>query len=86
MRTGGTAAIEYVRSYLDAGLSWLEVLRVLTTNAARLTGLERERGALAAGVAADLVVLDGDPRAEPEVLMRVAAVFKDGRRVVREAP
>lgn len=81
----GAAALEYVQSYLDAGLTWLEVLRVLTTNAARLTGLEAERGGLKAGLAADLVVLEGDPRQDAKALMRVTAVLKDGR-LVRESP
>ena len=77
----GAAALEYVRSYLDAGMTWLEVLRVLTTNAARLTGLQSQRGALKPGLAADLVLLDGDPREDATALMRVKAVVKDGRRV-----
>ena len=47
----------------------------------------RRRGTIEAGRAADLVVVDGDPLADPAILLdpaRIAFVFKDGRIVAGE--
>jgi imidazolonepropionase-like amidohydrolase len=79
----GQAALGYIGSYLEAGLSPMEVLKVLTINGARVTGTDSFRGKLASGAAADLLVLDGDPRADPNALARVKVVVKDGRIVRR---
>ncbi len=65
----------------QAGLSPMESLQVVTRNAARLLGLDRDVGTVEVGKAADLLVLDADPLADAAHLTRVAAVFKDGRRV-----
>jgi imidazolonepropionase-like amidohydrolase len=65
-----------------AGLSPMESLQVVTRNPARLMGLDATVGTIAAGKAADLLVLDADPLEDPENMRRVAAVFKSGVRVV----
>src|SRR5262245_50442988 len=44
-----------------AGLTPLEALRTATTNAARAMKMEKETGAIAPGLFADLVLLDADP-------------------------
>jgi imidazolonepropionase-like amidohydrolase len=46
-----------------------------------LMGLESELGTLAAGKAADMLVLHADPLDDPQHLRHVAAVFKSGVRV-----
>jgi imidazolonepropionase-like amidohydrolase len=64
-----------------AGLSAMESLQVVTRNPARLMGLEAMTGTVEPGKQADLLVLDGDPLANPENLCRVAALFQSGVRV-----
>ena len=53
-----------------------EALRAITLTPARLLGLERELGSLAAGKIADVVVTDGDLL---EATTKVTAVLIDGR-------
>jgi imidazolonepropionase-like amidohydrolase len=77
--TRGTLALAYLDSYVEAGVPAPYVLRMLTTNAARLLGVERERGAVRPGLYADLVATPGDPLADITALRRVAFVMKDGR-------
>lgn len=58
-------------------------LRVATIDSARVLGRERDMGSITAGKLADLVLLDGDPLADADLIGgRVAACFKAGRLVV----
>ncbi len=77
--TRGTIALMYLDSYTEAGVPAPYVLRMLTTNAARLLGVERERGAIKPGLYADIVATPGDPLADITALRRVAFVMKEGR-------
>ena len=65
---------------LDAGMSTVQALRAITSAAADVCRTP-DRGRLAAGLPADIVAVDGDPTVEPEALVRVTSVWKDGRRV-----
>jgi imidazolonepropionase-like amidohydrolase len=60
-----------------------DVLRMMTTNAARLLGLERERGRLAAGLAADIIATRANPLDGAAALKEIVFVMKDGRVVRR---
>jgi imidazolonepropionase-like amidohydrolase len=66
-----------------AGLDVAECLRAATAGAASLLGLA-DRGVLAEGARADLVVVDGDLSRDLEALGRVSAVFVAGERVEPE--
>jgi imidazolonepropionase-like amidohydrolase len=57
-----------------------EILRAVTATAAEALNLT-DRGVVAAGKRADLVVVDGDPLRDLSALGRVRAVFKAGRRI-----
>jgi imidazolonepropionase-like amidohydrolase len=81
--TRGTLALAYLDSYTEAGLPAPYVLRMLTTNAARLLGVERERGAVRPGLYADLVATPGDPLSDVAALRRVAFVMKEGKVIRR---
>ena len=81
--TRGTIALMYLDSYVEAGVPAAYVLRMMTTNAARLLGVENARGAIRAGLAADIIATPADPLADITALRRVAFVMKDGR-VVRK--
>ncbi len=60
------------------GLTPLKVLQMTTLDAARFLGREATMGRVAAGQAADLVVLDGNPVADVANLHRIAAVVRAG--------
>jgi imidazolonepropionase-like amidohydrolase len=59
----------------------------MTTDAARLLGIDGDRGLIRPGLAADLIATEGDPLADARALKRVVFVMKDGRVVrTRAAP
>ena len=62
-----------------SGLRPLEVLRASTVNGAKMMGLEGRTGRIAAGMLADLVILDADPLADIANASRVWRVVKDGQ-------
>jgi imidazolonepropionase-like amidohydrolase len=66
---------------LELHLTPAEALRAATATAAEAIGLN-DRGVLAAGKRADLLVVEGDPVRDVACLERVRAVMKAGRWVV----
>jgi imidazolonepropionase-like amidohydrolase len=67
---------------VGAGMEPLQALRAATSVAARVLGLEHETGAVAPGLAADLVAVEGDPTADVKTLDAVRLVIADGRTVL----
>lgn len=68
-----------LRFMVEVGLSNLDALRAATRNGAELMGLE-DRGRIAEGAVADLLVVDGDPAKD----IASAADRSNHRRVVKE--
>ena len=64
-----------------AGLSAMESLVAATGGAAEALGRERELGTLAPGKLADVLVVEGDPLADPAALRRTRHVIKGGALV-----
>ena len=60
-------------------------MRIGTLNGARYLGRERDIGSIAPGKRADLILVDGDPVADPAALDRIATVFKAGVGYDRQA-
>jgi imidazolonepropionase-like amidohydrolase len=56
-------------------------LASITSLSAKMNDLSEDRGRLAEGLAADVIVLDGDPIADLDAVERVDAVFLDGQLV-----
>jgi imidazolonepropionase-like amidohydrolase len=77
-RTRGSLAMEYVDSFVEAGIAAPEILRCMTTRAAALLGVDPERGSLRTGMAADLVATPGDPLHDITALKQIDFVMKDG--------
>ena len=74
---------------VEHGLSPLGALHAATLEAARLLGLEDEIGTIEVGKIADLVVIDGDPLAEPALWRdpaRVTMVVQTGQVVADRRP
>ncbi len=63
------------------GMTPAEALAAATGIAARACGLERRTGRLAAGLDADLLLVDGDALADVTVLQRPLLVLARGREV-----
>ena len=61
-----------------ADMNPLAVLRTATRGAARALNIQHETGAIAAGLAADLVFVDGDPLQDLRVLQTPASVVARG--------
>jgi imidazolonepropionase-like amidohydrolase len=81
------AALELLRM-VHHGLAVGEALVAATAGAAYALGLEGQAGVIAAGALADLVVVDGDPLEQPELLRdrsRIWLVFRLGRPVAGAA-
>jgi imidazolonepropionase-like amidohydrolase len=81
--TRGVFAINYVDVYKEAGVPARDVLRMMTTTAARVVGVEKQRGALKAGLAADIIATESDPLDDAAALKKVVFVMKDGKIVRR---
>ncbi len=63
---------------VKAGLTPAQALQVATRNGARYTRTSNDRGSIAAGKLADLVLVDGDPTKDIADIRKVAAVITRG--------
>jgi len=63
----------------SCGLGAMDVLRMLTTAPAERFGVAQDKGTLAVGQRADLVVLDADPAQDVTNFARVRATVRGGR-------
>jgi Amidohydrolase family len=63
---------------VEAGLTPLQAIQVLTENGAMYLGRQDQIGTLAAGKQADLVLIKGDPSKTIEDIEKVETVFKAG--------
>ena len=76
--TRGTQAAEYVDSWVEAGVPAKDTLRAMTINAARLLGVDGERGEIKAGMAADIIATPENPLDDIQAVRKVFFVMKDG--------
>ena len=76
-------AFDYLGSFKQAGVSNADMLRYMTTAPADLLGIAKERGAIAQGLAADIIAMPADPLADTENLRKVNFVMKDGEVIRR---
>lgn len=65
--------------YVRAGIAPAEVLRLATLTSAEVMGVAHERGVIANGKLADLILIDGDPTRDIDDTRRIDLVFKGGR-------
>jgi hypothetical protein len=79
--TGLLPGFGNLRNYellVEAGFSPEESVQIMTLNGARIVAVDAERGSIAAGKVADLVVIRGNPVATPGDIYNVVTVFRDG--------
>ena len=77
--TRGTLAIEYLDGFVEAGFPAKTILQIFTANAARLLGVEKQRGTIAVGMAADIIATPENPLDNINTLKRVSFVMKNGK-------
>jgi imidazolonepropionase-like amidohydrolase len=78
-RTRGQMAMGYIDSFVEAGITTIDILRAMTTRAADLLGVSTQRGALRPGMAADIVATPLNPLRDIEGLKHIDFVMKDGQ-------
>jgi imidazolonepropionase-like amidohydrolase len=79
----GQSTLAYTDAWSDAGLPAAAILEAMTTNGAKVLGIEGERGSIAAGHYADIIAVSGNPLDKIEALRSVEFVMKNGRVVRR---
>ena len=84
--TRGTLSIEFISSFLEAGATPKQILAALTVDAARLMGMEKERGRIAPGFAADIVATPENPLQNIQTVRHVAFVMKAGKVYRNDSP
>jgi imidazolonepropionase-like amidohydrolase len=77
-KTRGELALEFIRSWQDAGIPNVDILRAMTVNGYKVSETDQTRGPIKAGFVADLIAVPGNPLEDLEVLKRVHFVMKDG--------
>ena len=65
--------------YVRAGINPAEVLRMATLTPALVMGVNKDRGAIAAGKLADMILIEGDPTKNIRDLDKLTTVIKAGR-------
>ncbi|HEV3513265.1 MAG TPA: amidohydrolase family protein [Candidatus Sulfotelmatobacter sp.] len=74
---------DYLAVWRAAGVPNAELLKCMTTNDAELLRIQKERGAIAAGLFADIIAMPSNPLDDSESLRKVDFVMKNGAVVRR---
>ena len=80
-QTRGTEAISGIDPWIESEIPPKVILQAMTINAARLLGVDKERGALRPGMAADIIATPENPLEKINTLKQVSFVMKNGVRV-----
>jgi len=79
--TRGTEAMLGIDPWVEAGIPPKSILQAMTINAARLLGVDNERGTLRPGMAADIIATSENPLENINALKQVSFVMKNGVRI-----
>ncbi len=77
----GWATLHEMELLVDSGLTPLEAITAGTETSARLVGEDHDRGTIAAGKIADLVLIQGLPDVHIEEIERTSTVFLGGKQL-----
>ncbi len=77
-QTRGSETMRGIDPWVEAGIAPKDILQAMTINAARLMGVEKERGALRQGFAADIIAVPENPLENINTLKKVSFVMKNG--------
>jgi imidazolonepropionase-like amidohydrolase len=77
-KTRGEVCLEFLKTWKDAGIPNVDIVRAMTINGYRISETEKTRGPIKPGLFADLIAVPGDPLADIDALKDVRFVMKDG--------
>ena len=72
-------SIAGIDPWVEAGVPPAVLLKAMTINAARLLGVDQDRGALRVGMAADIIATRENPLDNIQTIKQVSFVMKDGK-------
>jgi hypothetical protein len=75
----GYSLLHELELYVRAGIPPAQVLRMATLTSAQVSGADAQRGVIAPGKLADMILIEGDPTAHIEDVHKIAMVIKGGR-------
>jgi imidazolonepropionase-like amidohydrolase len=75
----GGVARAVLALHREVGLDLVDALGAATLNPAAAVGIGATTGSISGGLSADLILLDGDIRTQPDLLRTPAAVWSRGR-------
>jgi imidazolonepropionase-like amidohydrolase len=79
--TRGTISLLPLRTYIEAGMSPLDVIRTATIGSSELIGWQDRIGTIEAGKFADIIAVPGNPLDNERLLEQVSFVMKGGKIV-----
>ncbi|MGB9243337.1 MAG: amidohydrolase family protein [Candidatus Acidiferrales bacterium] len=77
---------DYLAGWRKAGIPPTAVLKAMTTNAAELLRIQKERGAITSGLFADIIAMPASPLDDTEALRKINFVMKNGAVIRNDAP
>jgi imidazolonepropionase-like amidohydrolase len=77
----GTLSLSTLDSFIAAGIPAKDILRIITINAARLLGVDKQRGTIKPGMAADIIATPDNPLDNILALRKVDFVMKEGKMI-----
>lgn len=77
--TRGEQSLSIIDSFVKAGVANKDLVRYMTTDAARLLGVDSRRGAVRTGLRADIIATPENPLDNIQTLKKVAFVMKNGK-------
>jgi imidazolonepropionase-like amidohydrolase len=80
-RTRADMMFDYLGVWRLAGIPPQDILRAMTSDAAALLRIEKVRGRIAEGQAADIIAMPVNPLDDIESLRKIDFVMKDGKVV-----
>jgi hypothetical protein len=81
----GWATLRELQLLVAGGLTPVEAITAATSAAARAIKVDGERGTIAPGKLADLVLIEGEPHRDIRDIEKIARVFLGGREIDRES-
>lgn len=75
----GRLSIDGVDEWKKTGIPSLTILQALTTNAAKLLGIEKTRGSIKPGMKADIIAVNDNPLEKIATLKNVVFVMRNGK-------
>ena len=83
-KTRGEVCLEFLRTWRDAGIPNVDILRAMTINGYKVSGTDQSRGPIEPGFFADLIAVPGNPLDDVDALKEVQFVMKDGKIFKRD--